>query len=31
MLEQSYKVSVGDPTAYYRRALEVSGSLREQK
>ena len=31
MLEESYKASVGDPTAYYRRALEVSGSLPEQK
>lgn len=31
MLEESYKTSVGDPTAYYRRALEVSGSLPGQK
>lgn len=31
MLEEAYKASVGDPTAYYRRALEVSGSLPGQK
>jgi len=31
MLEESYKTSVGDPTAYYRRALQTKGSLREQQ
>ncbi len=30
LLDQAYKSSIGDPTAYYRRALEAKGSLREQ-
>jgi phosphomannomutase/phosphoglucomutase len=27
MLEKAYRTSVGDPTAYYRRALEAAGKL----